>query len=203
MQFIPVSNTARIDFVYSLGGQIVTNTFHVKKATPFDSEEMSIVAGLASDTWKATLRLWHSTGVVLNLVRATDLTTQTSPGYELSVIAGNAGDVPGEICPNNVSLAFTMTTGLRGRSYRGRWYWAGINVTHVDNNIASSTFVAGAITEFGDFLSAFNLANYVPVVVSKYSNNAPRAAGVATPIDGVRCDGIIDSQRKRLPGRGK
>jgi len=40
------------------------------------------------------------------------------------------------------------------------------------------------------------------VVVSHFANGNPRVAGVATPINAYQVNSALDSQRRRLLGRG-
>jgi len=56
---------------------------------------------------------------------------------------------------------------------------------------------------FTQLITQSNVAGIPFVVVSKKSGGLPRAIGLSTPVQqSVIVDNILDSQRRRLPGRG-
>jgi hypothetical protein len=73
----------------------------------------------------------------------------------------------------------------------------------VVGNEVNGTFLAGLIASYADLLGHVNIGANTLCVVSRFHNNSARVSGVATDILSVSADPVIDSQRRRLPGRGR
>lgn len=104
---------------------------------------------------------------------------------------------------NNVSLAIQHNTGLSGRSARGRTFWPVFATDDVvENNVLQ--------LRVDLILEAFNLMRndlisngWQPVVLSRWAAKALRPVGIAFDVAGYTVkDTVIDSMRRRLPGRG-
>jgi len=202
MAFIPVPNVAEAVMVYSLDSQRVVNTLYFEFATPPDVSDLNLLAA-ELETWQQGYqRGLVPNAVILNEVQCTDLTTESGPGivYTTGLPAPGVGGTVA--LPNNVTLAVTFLTELRGRSYRGRNYY----IQLAESEVTANTVTALKITEITDMYEALMDPGTISVptwvVVSRYTDGAPRTTGVATPITGVRVNPTIDSQRRRLPGRG-
>jgi len=96
--------------------------------------------------------------------------------------------------PVNVALVLSLQTGLRGRSNRGRIYFAGVNTAQVDvpaAHWAPGTLTA-AVTEWGVMVSqwASGTPALAPVVASYKLATANLVSGVAARRD-------FGTQRKR------
>jgi hypothetical protein len=117
-------------------------------------------------------------------------------------IVGSSG--LGGMSPNNVTVAVKKATGRAGRSYRGRTYVVGLPLGAYSDNRLTTTYATAlldafdALTAVGGPLDIFQL-----VVLSEVSGGVPRAEGVTTPVTGFAIDPVLDSQRRRLPGRGR
>jgi hypothetical protein len=117
---------------------------------------------------------------------------------------GNRGSIP---MPNNVSLAIKFNTNRRGRSYTGRNYWAGFTESDVALNTITDPIADYIVALYErllwlappDFPSGWTWC-----VNSRYNGGEARLQGASEPITAVSTtDRIVDSQRRRLPGRGK
>ena len=94
-----------------------------------------------------------------------------------------------------------------GRSGRGRVYFPIWNENMLAGASAVGAAVSGTIiTQLIAFQSAVESA-LTPaklVVISTETLKAPRPTGVTFPITGwAATDQVVDSQRRRLPGRGR
>lgn len=201
--FIPAEDVAKVEMIYSWYSQTIENVFHChNKDGAFGTTEMSLLAGYFKSWFDSNKKASTASTCSLQLIRVTDLTTETSPGIEYTTglpIAGTSAD-PG--APSNVTLAVKWTTGLRGRSYRGRTYIPGMtasvftgNTISGGNATALTTIYAGLITNM--------LAPWELVVVSLMHDGAWRSVATVTPISGASVDIYADSQRRRLTGRGR
>lgn len=112
--------------------------------------------------------------------------------------------------PGNVTMSVSFRTALRGRSFRGRNYVAGLTEDQVAGNIFISTLSASWKAAYEAIAAAIASTGWTWVVVSRFSGvdavtkePIPRAAGVTTPVLSVIVvDDFVDSQRRRLAGRG-
>lgn len=209
MPFIPVANTALIEIRMTQNGQQVENTLWMEHATDPTAAEIDTICIAVRDWWSTNLAPIVSSNVELREVVGTSMTSASSP-------VGNA--VPGSplfggstanIVPGNVTMAISFRTGLRGRSFRGRNYAVGIT----EDQIAGNQFVAGLTAlwqaAYDQLLLDSAGAGWEWVVASRFSgvdvngDPIPRAAGVTTPVTSiVVVDNNVDSQRRRLTGRG-
>lgn len=205
MAFVPVPNAFEAEIRMSLDDQLVENTLYFK-ATP-DSEEGTPIA-LANDLlvwWTVEMAPALSDNTLLREIYVTDLTTSTSGAATQPAPApAPTGGRSGAPSPNNVSLAVSFRTAQRGRSFRGRNYIAGINEPDTEWNQISATLEGLILAGYNALLEGDFASNWQWGVVSRFSNKAPRVTGVFTPITAVTIvDRTIDSQRRRLPSRGR
>jgi hypothetical protein len=211
MPFVPVANTVLAELRMTADNQFVENTLYFEYLTLPTLTEMQTLGQALIDWWDANIAPLVWIGVELREVVVTALNSGT--GLQATVVPATTqlGELNVSALPMNVSLTISFRTGLRGRSFRGRNYIVGLveGQTTSANEVVSATSAA--------FVDAYNLlldfgqdigASWV--VVSRFSgvdgngDPIPRAAGVTTPITSVLVvDNIVDSQRRRLPGRGR
>lgn len=203
MAFIPVPNVAQLEAVYSQAGQIVENTFYYQAPGSMDTGDVEELGAAWLGEWSTNLKAYIPSETTLINIKVTDLTTAVSPVVNYSTGLPIIGTRGGGLLPTNVSLAFTRRTALRGRSYRGRIYWPGLIEADVTVNVVAPTFVSTVIAGLQNMNAVTtSLGVWESVVVSRWSEGNPRGTGVFTPIVNWTCDGIVDSQRRRLTGRG-
>ncbi len=205
MAFIPVPNTAQVELVFTRDTDIVENVFHVRKPSAWSQVQLLDLCSLFTDWWHDFIRPLVSGYYILNTVRARDMSAENGVGVELAADPPMPGALNIEALPSNVTVAVKWTTGLTGRSYRGRTYHIGLTDPQVSGNLLASTTRASLQSGYQALLTGLTTFNvdYRLVVVSKYHNNAPRVTGVATDILSCSIDPVVDSQRRRLPGRGR
>ena len=202
--YIPFPGVARAECRFTWAGQEVENVFH------FNYDRLGFLAGAQAfaqrtiDTWWAGLRPALANNITFREVYVTDLATQDGPVYLETVPPPTTGVVNTPSVPNNVAYCVTLRTPKRGRAFRGRSYVAGLAQGFVINSTIDNTalgFIAGA---YSDWLVALQSEDLELVVASRQLNGAPRAVGVGTPVFATDAtDTTVDSQRRRLPGRGR
>lgn len=105
--------------------------------------------------------------------------------------------------PNNVSLAIHWGTGLLGRSRHGRTFHAGLTMDKVNaNTCVNAAELQSAYDALRTTLDNITL-NVEFSVVSFVQAKGWRRDPLITPISGVAVEPTLDSQRRRLPGRGQ
>jgi hypothetical protein len=135
----------------------------------------------------------------------TDLSTQTSPTVTVTTGLPITGTNTSDPLPNHVALCVSFRTNGRGRSARGRNYVSGFGEDAASGNTFSGT-IANPIAQ--GYAALINSATYTLdwewVVYSRYENGDPRTEALIAPVDNVvLTDLVVDSQRRRLPGRGR
>lgn len=210
MPFVPVLNTVLAEMRMSLDGQQVENTLWFEAAAAPTPADMTSLADLLINWWVANYAPQASVNLQLVEVVISDQTTATSAQVSMAPEEPALGTIVSDALPNNVSLTVSFRTALRGRSFRGRNYVVGIPESAAALSHLGGAYVAGWVVAYETLLSLIDTdGTFDWVVVSKFSgvdvngDPIPRVAGVTTPVTNVVVvDDVVDSQRRRLPGRG-
>lgn len=202
--FIPATNTVKLELCYTYNSQKTENVFYFTKTGGEPSvDDMTTFAGVVKDWWNTNMKPLTLNTMALRLIRVTDMTTENAPGIEYSTGLPLSGTIASTSQPpNNVCVTVKWVTGLRGRSYRGRTYHMGFDGAAMS---AANTIGNALVTSLQ---SAYRLLRTVDVgwemvVVSQMHAGSWRASAVCTPILDCGIDATVDSQRRRLPGRGE
>lgn len=200
MPFVPVSNAAEVVFFIRQDGQELRHVAHFTCTTPpYTGPELEDLLDRL-ELWAANWIVTVVTGVVMYAISAKALNVENGPQRIRAV--NFEGQFTGNPEPNNVTLAVKKITGLAGRSFRGRWYHVGIR----ENDTAGNTAVPSLITALETLYNQLNTltGSFVHhlAVVSRFANGVPRIVGIATEVIDHVADPTLDSQRRRLPGRG-
>lgn len=204
MAFIPVANTVEVHLRGTSNGQRWENTLYFFNATGPDTSNMAQLADDLEDWWTAEIAPHLAEDVALNEIYLVDLTTATSPTVTYTVSPPVQGGASTTQLPNNAAFVISFRTEGRGRSSRGRNYLIGLGgqSATADPNIVNSTWANNIQAGYQALLAPLSV-DWTWVIVSRYFNNAPRLLGLTQPVTAViYTDLRIDSQRRRLPGRG-
>lgn len=203
--FVPAPQTAKVAIVGTSFGQTIVNTFWVTFSTAVTQAILDAIVAAAQTWWGSYMKPAMPSSYTLGTITATDQTTQNGPSSTVSVAqAGTSGSAS---MPNGMAVCVTERTALRGRSYRGRLYWGPLTsdmAASSDKNQITSTAAANIGAYLLGFASAMS-AMATPgnhAVVSHFHNGIARASAVVTPIETYHADTFLDSQRRRLTGRG-
>lgn len=201
--FIPVPDVARTVMKYNIFGQTVENVHYFSKSGGFDAAALDALNDAIVDAWGTTLRALQPPQLQLLEVISTAQEV-VSGAQDSDIVAANGTNASASTNALNATFAIKFTTGLSGRSYRGRMYWPALVGVEILNNEVSSTYAADmrdAVMSF--FAEIFDVAGAVHVVVSYQNDCEWNTTGVATPVTGYSYTDLhVDSQRRRLSGRG-
>lgn len=203
MVYVPVPNTVKVALKGRIYDQLTINTLYFTSSSDIDADAMEVLVGDLFDWWSATMAPQTSNQFTLAGADCTDLSNDSAPSLELSPTTTTTGTYAGPSLPANATWSVKFTTQFRGRSFRGRNYVPAIpRDLAVENNVLVSW--ADAVTAaYNTMPGSISDPRWTWVVVSRYSNKQPRATGVVTPVrEAVYADLRIDSQRRRLTGRG-
>ena len=203
MQYVPIPNTVKVELVYSWDSQVCENVFHVKVPGEINTDLLDSIQGTFYSWYSVSLAAMQSNTVSFVKFILSDASTQYGISKEYGPGVVNAGLVSNNpSLPNNVSVAMKWNTGLRGRSFRGRTFHVGLTESMVVGNNVTTDTRTYLLSTYAGLLSVLDAQGWQLVVASKFQGNAPRTTGLATEILTVTTDGVVDSQRRRLPGRG-
>jgi len=204
MAYIPIADVVSAELVYNWDGQVCENVLHYSSNTlPFTPTNMLTLANQLVTLWNANIKVNTSSNCSLTGVTITDLSSAVGPvvlaSSGLPVVGTNVSG--GQ--PNNVTCVITKRTAKRGRSYRGRIYQAGLAVNQVTANAVHSATLTAMLTAWGAFQTfTVGAITYRMVVISRQNGGVITNPGTFENVTGFTSDGILDSQRRRLPGRG-
>jgi hypothetical protein len=167
--------------------------------------------GFATQVWTAALANLKSElcpEVVLNGVVFEDIRSIPYGGADFPQTPTPGTNGAGTLkVPTDTSIAIKRVTGAVGRSYRGRLYWPLWDQSYlVTADTTGATYLNGVVSALASFQAAVEGGTYpcTCVLVSFYSDGALRDPGISTPIVGwTYKDVVVDSQRRRLLGRGR
>lgn len=203
MAFIPATNVLKADMIYNHIGQFCSNTFYALMAGSPSLTDLTDYAGTLVNWFDTQLQPLVSNGTALTKVLVRDMTVESGAAIEFTTDLPMSG-TGGSALPGNVTVASKWSTGLAGRSFRGRTYLVGLPV---GNNTTNANLLdAGYLSDLQDAYTAL-IADITAddrtfVVASFYHDNAPRVSAVMTEIIAVTVNNQLDSQRRRLAGRG-
>lgn len=204
--FIPIPTGCKAEVRSVFDGQQVESVFWFAKNTAYTVDELNALADI--------IGAWYIDQFLPRAVPSVEgaeliLTDWSEPaGLQINniAIAGQPGSHSGNALPSNCALAVHFGTSVRGRSYQGRVYHFGLSENTVLNSVVDDAEVL-AIEECYQALvdSTAELTSSQHMVIASFCGDGSwRLEGLATPITSVAVrDHVIDSQRRRLPGRGR
>lgn len=203
MASLPVPNTVQIDVLYLLFGQRCENVFHARFDGGVDATTLSDVEN-AFVTWLPGAWLTNISNQcsfigleVKNLSIADGSIRAYTPGAPVQ------GTVNSPAEPGNVSFCISGRSGIAGRSFRSRTYVIGMPQNVRSGNQVDAGWAAALTTALNALRDLLVSINGVLTVVSRIADNVERLTPLSTPIDVFTvADYNIDSQRRRLTGRG-
>jgi hypothetical protein len=202
--FIPAVNTVKLALVSILASQKIVNVFHAKiTADTLNATRAAHLADTLAAAWDTNLMPVFSNQMSLSHCEWVMLDTQTSPAGRTGE-AGTPGAINHPSIPSNAALVITSRTALRGRSYRGRTYVAGIPNNFLSNAVTVDPTYANDLVAGFQLLQDAMTAEDAPLHVVSYQHNGVRTTPAHVElITHFTTDYYLDSQRRRLQGRGR
>lgn len=211
MPFVPVPNTVLAEVRMLFSSQKIENTLWFDLGvTPAPTDMNALANGLAS-WWVNDYSPLVSIGVQLREVVVTDMSSATGPQVSFTPVTPAFGLNTSAVKPSNAAAVVSFRTASRGRSFRGRNYIPGLTQDTLAGDTLQTAFIADAIEAYEQLLPG-GTAEFPGtwVVASRFhgvdsdGHPIPRTTGIATPVTNVVIvDNVVDSQRRRLPGRGQ
>jgi len=203
MVFQAVPDTVEIDHIFTLNGITVQNVYYAKLPTGYAQADLQAMADKIDAIFLTTYVTEQPPEVayvkteVRGLAFINDLVAEQNAG-------AGVGTHTGAAFPNNVTFSIKKTSGLTGRSARGRTYWIGIpdNEVQVANENLLKVAYAAQIVADVDFVRTeiSGVGLFEPVLVSRFLDKVLRSPAVTFAWTGsTNVDLRVDTQRGRLP----
>lgn len=202
MAFVPTANTVMAEIRMLWDVQKVENTLFFQGSSTVDAAELTALGDALVSWFETNVQPLQSSEVLLREIYLTDLTSESALTHTRPVVPNTPGGTSSPSLPNNVSLTVSFRSAGRGRFSRGRNYFVGLSEGQVVNNAVSLAFADDLALAYQALLTALP-AGWTWVVCSRYTAAGPRVAGFNSPVvAALVVDNVVDSQRRRLPGRG-
>lgn len=204
LPFVPNGAKATIHMVWD-GQECINDLWFIGPDANPTPTDMASLAGLLLSWYTTDMLPNLSNTLTLSKVRVKDMSQADGPIIEQFGV-GDAGASGSEPVPNNVDPVITFRSTVGGRSGHGRNYVPGTPGAVVTGNIIEPDFIAAVTGAYQALIGggASDPTPFVWSVVSYFSANAVRPTPLSFPIVSVGfTDNIVDSQRRRLPGRGR
>jgi hypothetical protein len=209
MAFVPANKVAQAELVYLWNEQVVETVLNFLGLNDWTAGELHDLGSRLVQWWTTYLAPSLSTQIQLQMVRVRDISTANGIGVEYSDGLPVSGNLNTASVPNNVTVAVKHSSGLTGRSFRGRTYVPGLAAGDINVNTLLIAPLQALHLAFQNLDIVNDVNGALHVILSKYSGvdaqgrPLPRATAIATPVLSYSVDPIVDSQRRRLPGRGR
>lgn len=200
MAFLPIPFGLRIVVRgHAVEGQLLIHTFHAKAPTATPSAADCAAVNAIVTAWiSANYRQMWNTGVMCDDVTTTAI--NASPAPQAQAVSGILGNRVGLMNTSNITMSVKSQTGNSGRTNRGHqfaWPAVGLDLLTPGNNRFTNTYRVALVAVFNLLVASMNTGGYPLAVLSK----TDQALKLITNY--VAVDDYIDSQRRRLLGRGR
>jgi len=195
--FTPMANTIKVTWVghRALDLRNMVHCYQYSGSAPTETQLASLNAELISNLLPKLVPISCS-DLVWESVTSRDMATATGAQKTTAITSGGQGTAAGFSNPGNVAYAASWRTGHPGRRYRGRTYLTNMS----EGETTGDTITSGLLST----ITAFAIEFLVPRVLGAFKSAVGSRVGqFSTPITGFVLDPTLDSQRRRLAGRGQ
>lgn len=182
--------------VYRRDTRQFVNTLHFSRAAGWTLGDMQTLASALATWWEDQLRTAVVSAVSLVQVQVRQYDPDNPQAVDLNLvpIPGIIGTPPE---PANVTSTISWRTGLAGKKFRGRIYVPGYAESQTAND---DTLVSATVTLLTQAASAY-LVSTLPAGTNPIVFHFVDAT--FNVITSFVIENILDSQRRRLPARGR
>lgn len=187
-----------------LFGQQVVNTFsYFLGPSSLNGNVLNNLANTITTAWGANLMPRLSGELVLLGCTVYALDASNAPVGTFTRATALPGGTNAPSLPGNVAFCIKFGSGGRGRTTRGRIFLAGLPETIVNGNTVSLAEADQILSGIGLFRGATAAAGAEHIIISRFINGTKRPVGTIRAVTSASySDLFVDSQRRRLTGRG-
>jgi len=197
---IPIDNpaVARLAMLSAKDTRKMVNTFHMTRGdgASLVVADLQNMANVLKAWWDGSYKAQVQGLNFLYEVTARKQDHADPLAYDLS-FTNDFGTNTGTELPANCTIGVSWRTGLAGRKQRGRFYAVGVPEEDVGAGDAITSAAQAAFSVVAqDLITRVATAGLRLVIYH-------RATGLYNVITTAIIDALLDSQRRRLPGRGQ
>lgn len=200
MPAVYIPNWVQVTFKGTQAGFQVVNTFNWRYsgAGPLTPADLLAIANACFASFGAQFKAALSSTYNLDVIEARDMAAVGAGVAQVFPAQPQPGAVSGNPEAANVAACISLRTGLSGRSHRGRVFLGPLGQSMLAGSFFTNGFLL-ILQTFADRLLVGQVTGgrtYTPAVAS-------RRLAALTDIVSYVIDNKADSQRRRLPGRGR
>jgi len=191
-----IPNAVKVTISGSLFGQLVENVWTVQSGDPpTDADLTTIIDEFLLDYPNITANL--SAALTYTNIVARYMGDPAGPELAQAISPAIAGGLELDSAPGNVAICVSLKTALAGRRFRGRKFFSGIPKNSLIDNTMDATQAEGVRFACQTLINGLVTAGFPMTIVS--------LTGMTNVLvtNATLTDNFIDSQRRRLTGRGK
>lgn len=178
-------------------GQLVENVWYCSTTlTTPTAESLTTIAGIFQTAY-ASIQLPLSQDYSVNEIYLRYLGDAAGPETTYFVSPAQTGGNASPGLPGNVAFCVRLKTTSPGRSGRGRKYFCGLTEADVTANQLSVDVANDLVDAIGILISNLDGAGF-PLAIASFTTST-----VSIVTQAGYFDLNLDSQRRRLPGRGR
>ena len=203
-----IAKVAQLAMRSSLDAQQVENVFYLLNDNGWNDDDLRAVADAAATVWTSPSGVLSKQSAITVFQGASirDLSGPTGKTFLSTIGIGQAGQTVQQPLPNNVAFCLHKNAVVGGRHAKGRTYHYGLVQPQTASTNVMGLAAANGIRDAYNALQ--NGIEEMPVVhmgfVAWREQNQPLNPPVFIPQTGFGYkDLVLDSQRRRLPGRGR
>lgn len=197
-------NVVKAALVFQRDTRQLVNTLHFAHVGGWDLARMTTLAGDLKTWWNTIYRTAVPAAVALTQVQVRLLDPSNPLAVDFPVAPSIPGTRAGTSEAANVSLSLSERTGLAGRAHRGRIFMP--SVSEIDVSVtdqATSVLVGLAANAIANLIFGFTTTSAFPCVFHRPGLLPRPLDNLYDLVTSYVVEDLIDSQRRRLPGRGR
>lgn len=203
MPFQRVPLTVQVDVIFELYAQLIENVYFVQVPGGIDAAVLVDTANEMGSWVEEHFLGPLSTQITFVRLEVKNLDIDAGGVAVYTPAPNTHGGTSSDSEPGNVAFCVSLRTAQTGRSYRGRKFIAGLPQNGRVGNQMDPTWISGALAAMNELLAFLVSLDKVLVVVSRIQDGLELIEAIATPVIAISAtDRNIDSQRRRLTGRG-
>lgn len=192
-----ISGAIKVTAFGHLFGQECDNVWGVLAAGTPTASDLETICGIFQVAY-VDLLAPLSAALTVESFTARYMGDALGPEFTLVNTPAQEGGVGIDSEPGNVALCVSLRSPFSGRRFRGRKFFSAIPTTSVSSNQIDAAVCDAIVAAINDVLMANLEANGTPLAVISLAGLAVTALSTA-----LCTDRFVDSQRRRLTGRGR